>query len=80
MKTQRYTLRRVWPVPEDMDLMEAAAEALGEFEAEVGEHTDQGFRLLEGPFVDATGTEIICAAKMRGPVGKAWAEEGEGTP
>ena len=74
-KTQRYTLQRRWEIPGDMDLAEAVDEARACIEEDIDRELERGFRLLQGPFVETVGDQIVCSAVLRGPTGLEWTEE-----
>lgn len=74
MKTQRYTLKRTWPIPGDMDLDEAVDEARSALHAEIMEHVAHGFTHVDGPITEIRGHTIICTARLDGPDGQAWSD------
>ena len=74
-KTQRHTLQRRWEIPGGMGLAEAVDEARACFEEDVDRELGRGFRLLQGPFVETVGGQVVCSAVLRGPTGLEWIEE-----
>lgn len=72
--TTRYTLKRTWPIPGDMDLAEAVDEARSALYAEIMEHVGHGFTHVDGPLTETKGHTIICTARLDGPDGQAWSD------